>query len=1127
MKILSNLQIMCFMLMSMTLIPTITSKPVPAFVSKLESILQKRAKEQEKERSLRSLEEITQENSQENKDISQVSENKDNLEQTSTRNEEDIQEDLQEGSRVNIEETSQDIQNLSTENDSKDLQDLSEVQLETRSQKGETQVLENPDQEQMNTQVREGSPENMIQHISEENEPIVSENIQNPQNMESQTKDEGTLSDLVNDLAHEAGDIAAESYPIEHEDLSTSNIQNEIPEMNIQVDPKVHTMSQNEPLPVYPLPDGFSQEKHDDIPDELIDQILRSAAQKRSEGFVLDQDNDFSSRMSDDNAFMGTQQRNPLIQSLGQGPIPTTNSTSSVMTKTSVNPVDQSVDHHEIEHQVHEDPLTGQKLHIFTGNSVNVPQESVSRKNPFDALVGGLFNLLGRGRGQASHDIHLEKPEIPVLISRNGANLNGHSTPSSVNPIIKMKNLFNFGKPNGSPETFNDYSDENLIQIMNSLKEHPSDDHEPSFEANPLDELDLEHLPSSNQNLADLSEGDEILYHNQNHDESEMTNPQGGDDIINILEPFHPSNRMKDDHNDEHAVIQYADEPQNHLEFDEDSVLHDHLAQKSHDDLIRQKAVDDLLQHLIGTTDFNTVHIQNSGHPMMGENYSTSSLGLPHVDSSQIDLSSLNSGISKKPLTDIDDLISHLENGGDATLGVNQKENSTDQYLMNVLNETGMNGDESDDLSPTDMEFYKALKDDEGDIDMNSHDHQILANHQNASMKKVKLEDKSFTSQDEEDVAHQLNNDLLQGKKSISEDSDLNSKKGNMGVIGHHKILLGEGDQGMMSKHMDKNRGKLRLTPEDLGMSQNASMDNSGIIMLKNSKRNPGKFGSLQFPPGHFKHRKHRRKHKQQHHSSYSTRVDTSELTQVLSQLAGAFGRHHHRHHHHKHRGSSSTHISTNVHINQGNHSNIQNSQIKSSEIKKSSQISHKIRNKENKIVNIENVVHHIYRQPKRKQKINIRVTVKPMNGFKSSGPCEDNCEEEINKHIEEIMNLENSNSEISSDIQHEIVPEDKLESLSHVSHNSHKIMDSGEDIVNQIQSEHISNKIEDAALDTEDLPKDLTSPQVVDNSEKELDRELVDQDSDTFYNAFNSDQRRLAQKDFRFAIRNLIHRKQ
>ena len=38
------------------------------------------------------------------------------------------------------------------------------------------------------------------------------------------------------------------------------------------------------------------------------------------------------------------------------------------------------------------------------------------------------------------------------------------------------------------------------------------------------------------------------------------------------------------------------------------------------------------------------------------------------------------------------------------------------------------------------------------------------------------------------------------------------------------------------------------------------------------------------------------------------------------------------------------------------------------------------------------------------------------MGGLKSSGPCEDNCEEEINKHIEEIMNTEDNASNQSGD---------------------------------------------------------------------------------------------------------------
>ena len=1231
-------------------------------------------------------------------------------------------------------EIEQDLERSDDVISSKDMEDLSESNIGIKNiQNGNQDNLEQLEQEEIRGQ----------------NPTIESNQIESPKN-------EGSLSNLVEEFAHQAADVAAESYPIEHDNISGEGINMDIPQMNVQVNHNI----QNQPYPVHPIPNTVStNENTDEVPEELIDQILRSAARRRGGGYILDQDNDFSSRMSDDVPLSVQSQRIPVIGNMNSNPV----SKVTTETKTSINPIDQSLDHHVIQHEIHENPLTGKTTHVLSGQSINIPQSNsmMKRRNPFDSLVGGLLGLLGRSQG--AHDKHVNPQEVPVLITRNGANGFGgsNSAPSSVNPIIQMKNLFHFGKPNGSPQDFEDYSDDNLINIMNSLKDsnpHSSD----SLGLNPLgedleglhlgqdhmgddlesvhmgqdhmsdnlenlnigqdnlgnvleslqmgqdhigDDLeglhlgqehmgdDLESLHLGQEHMGDLSEGDEILYHNPNHDNSQMSNEHGGDDIINILGP---SNRMRDsddsDHlmsdNDqstgEHKIPILEQDPllvnhgQNNMDlnFNEDSVLQDHLSQMTPEELSRQKAVDDLLKELMGTTDFSSVQSKANPHPMMGENYTTSNMGISSIGNQDHSGGMNHTGISKSggSFTDIDDLINHMQ-GSDLTLGVDQgkgSQNATDQYLMNVLNETGVNQEEStDDLSPSDLEFYKALKDDEEDIDINAHDSEIMNTHKMIGTNKLKLGEKSFTSHDEEDVKHQLNNPILQGKlvPNDSDDSDLqkNGKSG-MNIMSHHKIMIGGSGSGLgdgtMRKHLDKGiRASKRLTPNDLGLdggdmdssslmmlggkgkniknfgqglgehisrfgdnikkfrnsngkprsksskygkygnggningsggnmngsggnmydyngnliSQDGNMNGSGLNMngsglnmdgsgqnmdgsglningsglnidgssrnIDGSNRNidgsggninryngningsglnidgsggkmngnninkfgsrSSKFGDTQFPPNQMTNKNNRHKHTT--HKNSST-VDTSDLTQVLSQLANVFGRRrHHHHHHHKKRRRGPNNISTNIHISQNgqittdktNTNSTTNSRTNNktnkrfSEINKSSKITNLKRNKENKIVNIENVVHHIYRQPKRKQKINIRVTVKPMDGFKSSGPCEDNCEEEINKHIEEIMNLENTRSEPSDEDIEELVSDnvkDDKSASSHISEQNEDSLEMSSDKFDLEENDLSSEKIESVdennseKVDNEELSESTEENGNVDN---------------------------------------------
>ena len=64
-----------------------------------------------------------------------------------------------------------------------------------------------------------------------------------------------------------------------------------------------------------------------------------------------------------------------------------------------------------------------------------------------------------------------------------------------------------------------------------------------------------------------------------------------------------------------------------------------------------------------------------------------------------------------------------------------------------------------------------------------------------------------------------------------------------------------------------------------------------------------------------------------------------------------------------------------------------------------------KTKKRENKVVNIQNIIHHIYKKQKKKQKINLKVTIKPLPG-KIDGPCEDGCDDQVNKDIQEILKI-------------------------------------------------------------------------------------------------------------------------
>lgn len=1125
--------------------------------------------------------------------------------------------------------------------------------------------------------------------------------------MEAKGDKADTLSDLVEDFAHEAVNIASQDYPMDQEELSATDADLNVPSItaNVRTGPGMRTGGQGLVLKRPVIQTGVHSVVHNnlvdgdgkDVPSELIDDILRQVQAKRAKSFVIDQDADMNLGMGGYGpSGQSVQiQRMPVIQSVGDGSQYPINSTITTATQTSVNPVDQSVSHDQIQHTVHENTMTGQQLHTLEGQSVNIGDSGSgsaisTKKNPFRAIVNGLINAFNRSRRGGMFGSSSQ--EVPVLITKSSPSSigAGGSGQSSMGPFSQIKTMFNFGKPNGSANDFSDYSNDSLIKIMDGLKDSGTvqDD-----TLNPLglglgmtdgqsvmnsgsdltglndqrlndkledlfqngDRTESQNLDGSGElnvsksdqkpNLGDLSEGDEILFHSGNHDDSELSKELDGNEVMELLGTYKPSNRLRDNgqgadssglfgsSNRLREDSQDADNsgvfgPSNRLKdtemtpddlglfgasnrlqdgnqlnnqmadqdfiVDENQVLRDHLNAQTADDKMRQKAVDDLLEQLIGSTDFNSVSSSGSQHPLMGDAYSTSSMGLPLHNQlslssmglsgngqstslltpsdqavgsifgasnrlSDQDLGQLGLSQSGKKFTDIDDLIGHLQNN-DVSLGVKQNEkNATDDYLLNVLRQNGMDSSEPHDLNPSDLEFFKALNDDSIIEDLNSADHKIL-NEKNVSKGKQSLtvggKNKMGADQDE-DVLNQALYSTLTDNKGASGGSDMNilqtgNDKG-MDILSKHSIL-GAGGLGKMNKNKVKfMANNPRISSKSIvgsgkpGAGQMRGKGKGQIIIGKGAPPSSqiNQFGSTQFPPGQFNPRVHR--HHSHRHSSTSTHVDTTELTQVLSQLARAFGgRHHHRHHrHHRHhhRGSHTTNInsSTNVHINQGGQSTVNTSRIHSSSIEKNSKTVENIRKKENKIVNIENVIHHIYRQPKRKQKINIKVTVKPMGGFKSSGPCEDNCEEEINKHIEEIMDLENTKSEATGRSSMSNVSENTqvnsesadLQSADRVVDVSEKSgspsqSDSSADQF-QVEEQSRSNSNRSGSTDREDTNSQASSNENASFSVEPKGNERLmslmkefDQDGDTFYNNANGEERRLAQREFRRSIQKM-----
>ena len=1085
-----------------------------------------------------------------------------------------------------------------------------------------------------------------------------------------------SLSNLVNDFAKEAAEIAEEEYSSDQ--LSPSGIDLNVPK--VQVTPSnmtgmgqggvaissspekgmKHGKFQDDVSVVMPanltgqhMPSSESQ----DIPDELIDEILRSSQRRRAQPYVLDQQGELPMGIFGGSPHSVQVQRIPEIQGYDDTLNPTSIFTSS---HTSVNPIDQSLDHHQIQHTVHEDPLSGKQLHSFEGTSVNIPQpdaasasQSMRRGNPMDVLVGGLLNLF-KSRNHQKED---SPPEIPVVINKSQMGSGGGSGLSD--PINKVKNLFDFGRPNGSPNDFNEYSDENLMKIMNDLKEHHEDD---QMEMNPLTNklmLDEDHLQDSPdlplnadshlsdselQNLIseemnhdlqipqdsqkdDHSEGDEILYHSGKHDESEFSQDHHGDELVHIIGPFGSSNRLQDEHSQDGNLNILPTINANDL-VDENQVLEDHLNQKTQDDHLRQKAIDDLLNQLIGSTDFSSVQSEASQHPLMGNMYTTSSLGIPKksMDThfgvspqnafsgsqrlSDSEIQQLGLSQKGKKFSDVDDLISHLQ-GNDLNLGIKQEgDSAADQYLMNVLRNTDEHPENLDNLSPKTLEFFKTLEDDNLVHDLNEYDHKILSENEekNGGLKSTIMKGSNRLGDLDEDDLKNVessisNQEDLEGKQIDNSaenetmsttlkrtevaqpkihskhfihtngggfsDNKLKNAQGNSRISNKDVVIQTDQDPKNISDSITNIISSGKGTGMDIGMGMNTGMEmdkgigtgfgmDIGKPMSKHKIKNINKFGSTHYEPGELENKINKFKrvstHKHKKHKTVTTHVDTTELTQVLSQLAKAFGgrhRHHHRHRHHKHHRHINKHkvsTSTNIHINQGESTDVNRSKIHTSTVNQNSLVNQHVKQKENKIVNIENVIHHIYRQPKRKQKINIKVTVKPMGGLKATGPCEDNCEEEINKHIEEIMDLDNTKAE-PSEVTHEshlseITDTSNVEiNLNQGDQPSEKSQESKSQSSSISQTDSAIQSIRSSEAQTEkSSPKSEfsrskgsssesikssidESPKlnVVESGDIDNDRKLMDVDTDTFYNHANSEERRMAQMEFRRTIQQMM----
>jgi hypothetical protein len=1069
------------------------------------------------------------------------------------------------------------------------------------------------------------SPEQTAQNPNQVQTNAISQ-TQNKNDMDS-------LSDVVDDFAKEAAFLASNDLPTS-DDLSPGNTQLITPNMQssqnmmsnmngaANQDGVAMTASGVRGMKHGKFqPDQFASDAtHDqdqDIPDSVIDHILEDALKRQHRAYVLDHNANASPNLLGLFGASGSTQKVPVIQSFGQGSPMKQVSKVATTAQTSINPIDQSLDHHQIQHTIYEDPLTGKQSHSFEGTSINIPNEAMEdiskhgkRGNPIDALVSGLMNMFHKSGKNAN------VPQSPVVINKHQFDSGVSQHPGVLNPINTVKGLFQFGRPNGSLNEFGDMSDDELKRMMNQLQE---ENHEKEMG---IQEMNKKFGMDSVGNLLnqgqakdlhhgdDLSEGDEILFHApEHHDDSQASDEHQGDEVIHINNAFHPSNRVKDteDHGDLNILPHLS---ANEL-IDENQVLQDHINEKTPIDLVRQKAVDDLLKDLMNSTDFSSMNSQATHYPLMGNMYTTSSLGIPsqtisssskanqstvhkidltHIhDSSpnaftgsnrlsEQEINQLGLGGSGKKFSDVDDLISHLQSGNEISIGGGD-EDAADKYLMHVMNQENGKSD-VDAKSQEEMDFFNMLRDDPDYKDINDHDQKIMQQ----ALKMVSIGGHGGIG----NASSSRQKVMMPSQRIKDSDNDqlIQMKVQKGGVVGVHSIPLNTGKSlnkvtnQKLHINLDGNGGSLdHLMGKEHEYHDQANEKNTGMGIGGNNKQNihQSVFGETHFPKGHFKQRikpyqiKHdtgsshthkRSRHHKHHTSTTTTTVDTSALTQILGQLQQVFGarRHHHHHRrHHRHHKHISHNVknTTNIHINQGESSTVNKSKKKSSIVENSTSTTEKVRTKENKIVNIENVIHHIYRQPKRKQKINIKVTVKPMDGFKSSGPCEDNCEEEINKHIEEIMDIDNTksspsdNSQVSfaSNIHENLVSDNHLDGnsqeirssmssalndneqtsesshASQTSHSSNVSHTSQESQLSGVMSTTLNEGDSQAADSLDGLNTDDDRKLKGNDGYENKDRELRDVDDDVYYRKVSHDDRRSAFREYMRSVSQLSHR--
>ena len=729
--------------------------------------------------------------------------------------------------------------------------------------------------------------------------------------------------------------------------------------------------------------------------------------------------------------------------------------------------------HHETTHTVHTNPLTGDEHHEIESNTLHHQKTSfVKRGNPFKVLVDGLFNLMG------GHGAHENQPIVhPMMGHQRGpvfSNVNSHGLDPN-NPMSILKNLFHNGGLSHSPEEVSDVSHDSLEHIIEGLKEHPQN-HEtviPIMEINPA--------------LHDMSEGDEMLYHSGVHDESELSNDKidhPGNDIIHIIGPLSHSNKHREalplirlskvsKINSQlplssHDVVSHHENAMNialhqiaksesptsspHV-FDEISVLKDHLHSKTPQDLAREHAINALFHHMsfnkdkVITPRKRSPYLEANQYPLMGENYSMFKKERPFINKNII----ASSQKTPKLFNDVEDLMVHLD-GKKHTPEYTQKHqvivhhspkmqtkkisfgaeegNPVDNFLIDIMNKTGKRQKLSSPDNSSDMNFYNALIDDSKSEDLDSQEVQDI-NFIKTGNREITKPVSQIQNMDQHIsvFSKQRIKNLI---PMVDHDDELET------------LFSGKRPQDVLHNQVNS-RTKIQQIPQSIMVVP--------TIQKRKSTRSHINSVDLNNLLNSLKHNSHssKRHHKKR---SYRTKIHTTimpifQVNHHHYHFSGGNRRNRHHRTHHRHHKSK---------------------KVEKCNSKQSSKI---IKKKTNKIVNIENIVHHIYRKPNHRQKINIKVRVKPLIGdYKNEGPCEDGCEDQVEKDLELILGKGHVEPQIQEN------------------QDSHSLEN------NTILQDHI------------DLKKD---------------RKLYEKtDKPAFYNKSSADERRKSLMEFRNAIKNV-----